>query len=367
VDFADDAGFTALHHAVSSGFEDFVDELISKGADINVLASCGVVLNVAADKGRSHIAEILLRARADCDAAIAFAEDSGFDVGVLREFLTQALRSSGLESTSALYSVAETNHWGKPTLTNTRVASGDVDEYKHDPRSTKTSSYTSETVGDGTLVERTHGPRITRPGLGTHARSEEDMDLYDYDSYSTKYSSLTASVDTNTQQRHVPNITQSSESSLKQASSIGSFFGTPTERKTSESAEEAGELGLTTLYTPKVSSNHATADLIFIHGIGGGSRATWTFNGNPSTFWPLEWLPKGEHLRNTSIHTFGYEPGIRERTAPPDNDIGMAATSLLQWISESPGIDASDEVGCTMLYFLNYTVHLSNEDSIRLR
>jgi hypothetical protein len=224
VDFADDAGFTALHHAVSSGFEDCVDELISKGADINVLASCGVVLNVAADKGRSHIAEILLRARADCDAAIAFAEDSGFDVGVLREFLTQALRSSGLESTSALYSVAETNHWGKPTLTNTRVASGDVDEYKHDPRSTKTSSYTSETVGDGTLVERTHGPRSTRPGLGTHARSEEDMDLYDYDSYSTKYSSLTASVDTNTQQRHVPNITQSSESSLKQASSMGSFF-----------------------------------------------------------------------------------------------------------------------------------------------
>jgi hypothetical protein len=98
VDFADDAGLTALHRAVSSGFEDCVQELIEEGADVNVLASCGVALNVAADKRRDRVAEILLRARPNCDEAIVFEMESGLNVGVLREFLTQAVRSSGVES-----------------------------------------------------------------------------------------------------------------------------------------------------------------------------------------------------------------------------------------------------------------------------
>jgi hypothetical protein len=96
VDFADDSGFTALHHAVSSGFEDCVQELIKEGADVNNVTSCGVALNIAADKGRDRVAEILLRARADCDEAIAFAEEKGLDFEVLEGFLTQAVRSSGV-------------------------------------------------------------------------------------------------------------------------------------------------------------------------------------------------------------------------------------------------------------------------------
>jgi hypothetical protein len=139
VDFADDIGFTALHHAVSSGFEDCVQELIDKGADVNVLASCGVVLNVAADKRRSRVAEILLRARANCDGAIAFAMESGLDVGVLREFLTQAVRSSGVESPWTTHIGASNDHNGTPTDTCERDDKADVDEPSCDSSSTSLS------------------------------------------------------------------------------------------------------------------------------------------------------------------------------------------------------------------------------------
>jgi ankyrin repeat protein len=139
VDFADDSGFTALHHAVSSGFEDCVQELIGKGADINALASCGVALNIAADKRRNHVADILLRARADCDEAIAFAMETGLDLGVLRESLTQAVQR--------LVSVEH------PT---TDGVAGDI--------YLKTWTDRRAKAGDGHVIESVDVPPSTTPG-----------------------------------------------------------------------------------------------------------------------------------------------------------------------------------------------------------
>jgi hypothetical protein len=73
-------------------------------------------------------------------------------------------------------------------------------------------------------------------------------------------------------------------------------------------SEPTGEL--TTLHISSGSVDHATANLIFIHGIGGGSRKSWTTRGDPSTFWPLRWLPRESKFRNTNIHTFGYGPSV---------------------------------------------------------
>jgi hypothetical protein len=106
-------------------------------------------------------------------------------------------------------------------------------------------------------------------------------------------------------------------------------------------SEPTGELGLTTLHTPIGGTEHATADIIFIHGIGGGSRKTWTFNGDPSTFWPLEWLPKRKNFRDTNIHTFGYHTGKLNLLK---YDIETIAVSLLRGISDAPGISSSVEV-----------------------
>jgi hypothetical protein len=106
IDFSDDTGFTALHHAVLSGFEDCVQELIKQGSDVNATTRYGTSLNLAAQKERLHVASILLRARADQRRALNFAAKHGQDVSSLRCFL----ESNSLEKvtpTRALENIAE--------------------------------------------------------------------------------------------------------------------------------------------------------------------------------------------------------------------------------------------------------------------
>ena len=68
--------------------------------------------------------------------------------------------------------------------------------------------------------------------------------------------------------------------------------------------DKIGPLGLHTLFIPSGSTN---ADLIFVHGLGGGSRKTWTKSGDPSLYWPKEWLPDDSAFQDVGIHTFGYD------------------------------------------------------------
>ncbi|KAI0433014.1 NACHT and WD domain protein [Xylaria sp. FL1042] len=72
-------------------------------------------------------------------------------------------------------------------------------------------------------------------------------------------------------------------------------------RRNSES--EPGPLGLSVVYTPE---NGHKADIVFIHGLGGTSRLTWSKNKNPKLFWPLTFLPLEPDLCLARILTFGY-------------------------------------------------------------
>jgi len=67
--------------------------------------------------------------------------------------------------------------------------------------------------------------------------------------------------------------------------------------------ENKGPLGLTTLYNPPLN---AIADLIFVHGLTGGSRSSWSKNNEPNLFWPQEWLPNDPKFQDVRIHSFGY-------------------------------------------------------------
>lgn len=62
-------------------------------------------------------------------------------------------------------------------------------------------------------------------------------------------------------------------------------------------------LGLKILHEPKVTSK--VVDVIFIHGLGGSARETWT---HPSSgiFWP-DLLHENEKFANARISTFGYD------------------------------------------------------------
>ncbi|KAJ9500638.1 hypothetical protein H2202_003854 [Exophiala xenobiotica] len=62
-------------------------------------------------------------------------------------------------------------------------------------------------------------------------------------------------------------------------------------------------LGLTVLHEPDADP---VADIVFVHGLGGTSRQTWSKNRDPALFWPLEWLPFERTISSARISTFGY-------------------------------------------------------------
>ncbi|KAI1462053.1 WD40 repeat-like protein [Annulohypoxylon moriforme] len=63
-----------------------------------------------------------------------------------------------------------------------------------------------------------------------------------------------------------------------------------------------GSLGLNLLYSP----SQPRIELIFVHGLGGGSRKTWSKSTSLSHYWPQEWLPRDPAFKDVRIHSFGY-------------------------------------------------------------
>lgn len=99
-----------------------------------------------------------------------------------------------------------------------------------------------------------------------------------------------------------------------------------------------GALGLTTLYDPGSAS---VSDLVFVHGLNGGSQSTWCRSRDDSLFWPKQWLPKDESFRDVRIHTFGYSSGLGRESVLNVHDF---ATSLLVAIQDAPSIPHGERV-----------------------
>lgn len=70
------------------------------------------------------------------------------------------------------------------------------------------------------------------------------------------------------------------------------------------------QLGLTVLHKP---DDAPSIDIVFVHGLGGKSQKTWTKDKKPQLFWPKEWLPKEEGMKNARILTFGYDANFLDR------------------------------------------------------
>jgi hypothetical protein len=114
------------------------------------------------------------------------------------------------------------------------------------------------------------------------------------------------------------------------------------EHGSNDSEDVKGPYGLTTLYNPK---GNAVADLIFVHGLGGGSRSTWTKSMDPLLFWPQEWLPQDEKFKDVRIHTFGYNSNWDRGSTLNIHDF---AKSLLGSIQDSPHMPRGCNVSCQL-------------------
>lgn len=110
-------------------------------------------------------------------------------------------------------------------------------------------------------------------------------------------------------------------------------------------ASQKGPLGLDTLYIP---NDTTIADLVFVHGLGGGSRSTWTKNGEPSLYWPQQWLPNDPGFRDVRIHSFGYNSNWEKESSLNIHDFSK---SLLASIHDCPSIPRASNVR-TVLFFV---------------
>ncbi|KAL2261418.1 hypothetical protein VTK26DRAFT_4213 [Humicola hyalothermophila] len=105
---------------------------------------------------------------------------------------------------------------------------------------------------------------------------------------------------------------------------------------TSVLEDEKGPLGLTTLYDPEPPAS-PVADIVFIHGLGGGSRKTWSYSSDPFHYWPKSWLSTDKDFGDVRIHAFGYNADWSE-IKQSVLDIGDFAQSLLGALRNHPGI-----------------------------
>ncbi|KAK4235181.1 hypothetical protein C8A03DRAFT_46637 [Achaetomium macrosporum] len=105
---------------------------------------------------------------------------------------------------------------------------------------------------------------------------------------------------------------------------------------TDSSDDEKGPLGLTTVYEPEPPTS-PVADIVFIHGLGGGSRKTWSYSPEPRHYWPQAWLPADNDFQDVRIHTFGYKADWGERRQSILN-IHSFGESLLGALRNHPGV-----------------------------
>jgi hypothetical protein len=99
-------------------------------------------------------------------------------------------------------------------------------------------------------------------------------------------------------------------------------------RRASESAEDKrGRFGLNLI----CDRADPIVDVIFVHGLGGGSRKTWCKEDDPALFWPKEWLQRDPEFKNVRVHSFGYNSdwGTRKGSQLGVHDFGKSLLSAL--------------------------------------
>lgn len=105
-------------------------------------------------------------------------------------------------------------------------------------------------------------------------------------------------------------------------------------------ARGKGPLGLNTLWIP--DGGPVNADLIFVHGLGGGSVNTWRADRDPAKFWPGEWLPEDDDFsQDVRIHSFGYSSNWDKQSILSVDDF---ANALLSSILHCPDMLTKEKV-----------------------
>jgi hypothetical protein len=106
-----------------------------------------------------------------------------------------------------------------------------------------------------------------------------------------------------------------------------------------EQDDARGAVGLRLLH----SSPEPLINLVFVHGLRGGSTKTWRKGSDPRLFWPQYWLPVESGFHNASIYSFGYESDWAS-TKPSILNVHDFGQSLFEEMRNLPLLRNNDNV-----------------------
>lgn len=107
--------------------------------------------------------------------------------------------------------------------------------------------------------------------------------------------------------------------------------------KDDDATRQLGPKGLSLLHRPP----EPLIDIIFVHGLRGGSVKTWQKGGDPHRFWPQLWLSVEPGFEHANIHSFGYDADIKTGSCFNIHDFGR---ELLEEMRISPHLTDNEEV-----------------------
>jgi pimeloyl-ACP methyl ester carboxylesterase len=140
---------------------------------------------------------------------------------------------------------------------------------------------------------------------------------------------------------------QSSATQRSVFRSVGEHFSRTTPVNDVHIGDLKGNLGLNLLHSPL----HTLTEFVFVHGLGGGSRKTWSKSSSISHYWPQSWLPEDPAFKHVRVHSFGYNS---DWVKGKDNclNIHHFAKSLLGELSTSPSLSGAD----TPIVFIGHSM-----------
>jgi hypothetical protein len=101
----------------------------------------------------------------------------------------------------------------------------------------------------------------------------------------------------------------------------------------------ADPLGLFVVHTPEESP---AVDIVFIHGLGGTSRATWSKDRDIQFFWPSVLLPMERDICQARILSFGYNAQVVASSGSSSASVLDFAKDLLFELKYAKDRDSED-------------------------
>ncbi|KAI1196135.1 Alpha/Beta hydrolase protein [Nemania serpens] len=121
-------------------------------------------------------------------------------------------------------------------------------------------------------------------------------------------------------------------------------------RRASRSKDaEDDPLGLSLVY----SAPNSDADLIFVHGLGGSSYRTWSWERKVDNFWPA-WIRHEQGLSHFRVFSFGYNANFTDSNNPL-SILDFSKGLLVRMRTYSQG-DESSSIGLKPIIFIGHSM-----------